>query len=71
MLGFKLLFKSIGVVLLLIGGICMLLAIAEVASFVGSFDLFGGEKTVIGFINFATIGLFSFILGWVFMDIMQ
>jgi len=68
---FKKLMKYIGIGLFVIGGICMLLTIALLVGFMGSFSIFGGDNAISGIINFITISIFCFVLGWIFVDFFQ
>lgn len=49
----------------------MLLTIALLVGFMGSFSIFGGDNAISGIINFITISIFCFVLGWIFVDFFQ
>ena len=67
----KKILKYTGIGLFVIGGISLLLTAAEVASFIGAFSMPNGNNTFTYIINFVTISIFCFVVGWIFVDVLQ
>jgi hypothetical protein len=68
---FKKLIRYVGFGVFIIGGICMLMTIAQTVSYLGSLNLFNDENAISSIINLITISIFCFVLGWVFVDFFQ